>query len=241
MRALLVLICVCACAQLLHADEPEPAPAEKRQQAALEKAIARHPDSAAAQIALAEFLSDRGRTREALPHWRMAQLLDPQNAAVANSLGGIYLRMGRAQDSAEQFQRAVQNAQTNAAYHYNLANVEFMLRHELTAAWHIDNATLLERALVEFRAASHLSPNDLEYARGYAETFFGLPDPDWSEAEAAWKHVLQLSHQRDFAYLQLARVSLKLGHKKEAQAFLDQITDPRHDALKEKLRAQAKE
>ena len=45
--------------------------------------------------------------------------------------------------------------------------------------------------------------------------------------------------QRDFAYLQLARVSLKLGHKEEARLFLDQISDPRHDGLKRKLRDQA--
>ena len=79
----------------------------------------------------------------------------------------------------------------------------------------------------------------MEYARGYAETFYGVPDPDWSEAEAAWKHVLSLSPQADFANLQLARVSLKLGHKEEARRFLDQIHDTRHDGLKQKLRDQA--
>jgi len=45
--------------------------------------------------------------------------------------------------------------------------------------------------------------------------------------------------QRDFVYLQLARVSRKLGHKEEARLFLDQIRDPRHDGLKQKLRDQA--
>ena len=166
-------------------------------------------------------------------------MLEPGNAAIANSLGGAYLQVGRVAQSANQFQRAVDTASGVAAYHYNLANVEFLLRHDLTAAWQIDTAALLRRALAEYREASRLSPNDMEYARGYAETFFGMPDPNWAEAEVAWRRVLKLAPQRDFAYLQLARVSLKRGDKPAARKFLDQVRDARHDGLKEKLRSQA--
>ena len=166
-------------------------------------------------------------------------MLEPGNAAIANSLGGVYLRMGRAAESADQFQRAVDNAREVAAYHYNLGNVEFVLRHDLTAAWQINNADLLRKALAEFRSASRLSPYDMEYARGYAESFYAVPDPDWTEAAAAWKHVLELSPESDFAFLQLARVSLKLRDKVQARNFLDQIKDSRHDGLKQKLRLQA--
>jgi len=173
-------------------------------------------DSASAHLAYAEFLASNGKLRAAIVQWQTAQAIDPANAAIANSLGGAYLRMGRAAESADQFARAVGIESNNAAYHYNLANVEFMLRRDLTVAWHMEPAELLRHALAEFRDASRLSPNDLEYARAYAETFYGLPDPDWSEAEVAWKHVLELSPQRDFAYLQLARVSLKRGDKAQA-------------------------
>ena len=81
--------------------------------------------------------------------------------------------------------------------------------------------------------------HDLEYARGYAETFYGMPEPDWAEAAAAWKHVLALSPSSDFACLQLARVSLKMGDKMQARNFRDQVKDRRHDGLKQKLRTQA--
>jgi Flp pilus assembly protein TadD len=198
-----------------------------------------HPDSAEAHRVYAEFLSDNGNLRAAIVHWRTAQHLEPTNAATANSLGGAYLRMGRVAESAEQFRRASRMASGNAAYHFNLANVEFMLRHELAVAWHIETADLLRRALAEFREASRLSPNDAEYARAYAETFYAVPDADWAEAEAAWKHVLALSRQGDFVYLQLARVSLRRGDAAQARLFLDKITDLRHDTLKRKLRDQA--
>ena len=197
------------------------------------------PAAAAVHAAYAQFLSDHGQMRAAITQLRIAQMIEPENTATANALGGAYLRAGRAADSAAQFQRAVTIAGNVAAYHYNLANGEFVLRHDLTAAWQIDDAALLRRSLVEFRAASRLSPNDMEYARGYAETFYALPDPDWAEAAAAWKHVLALAPQSDFTFLQLARVSLKLGDKAQARNFLDQIKDSGSDALKRKLRTQA--
>src|SRR5207237_1073709 len=156
-----------------------------------------------------------------------------------NSLGRVYLRMGRVREAAEQFLLAVHSESNNPDYHFNLANVEFVLRGDLTAAWKIDSAELLQRALVEFREASRLAPMNLEYARAYAETFYGMPSPDWKEALVAWQHYLELSTDRNFAYLQLARVSLKRHNKAEALSFLDKISDASFSEVKEKLRKQA--
>ena len=239
MRTVLFFIVVSSLASAAPAgtrlfDSPE-----QRAQLVHEKFLQEHPSSIPAHLAYAEFLSDNGNLRAAMVHWRTAQQLEPGNAATANSLGGAYLRMGRAAEAADQFSRAIRLGGENAAYHFNLANVEFMLRHDLTAAWQIPMPDLLRHALAEFREASRLSPNDLEYARAYAETFYGVPDADWSEAAAAWKHVLSLSEQGDFAYLQLARVSLKRGDATEARRFLDKIIDTRHDALKRKLGQEA--
>ncbi|MGI8432694.1 MAG: hypothetical protein ACR2MW_10460 [Chthoniobacterales bacterium] len=239
MRLLLLFIVLGAMGSAAQADDRLLEPAELRGGAAFEKQLQQDPASAAVHFNYAGFLADHGQTRAAIAHLRIAQLLEPGNGAIANSLGGAYLRMGRAAESAGQFQRAVNCAGEVAAYHYNLGNVEFVLRHDLTAAWKIDDADLLRKALLEFRAASRLSPNDMEYARGYAETFYALPDPDWAEAAAAWKHVLALAPDSDFTFLQLARVSLKLGDKAQARSFLDQIKDSRHDGLKQKLRLQA--
>jgi tetratricopeptide (TPR) repeat protein len=212
---------------------------DQREQIGHEKFLQEHPGSAAAHSSYAEFLSERGNLRAAIAHWRTAQQLAPGNAAIANSLGGAYLRMGKAAASAAAFARAIDLERDNAAYHFNLANVEFMLRHDLATAWKMELPAVLRLALAEFREASGLAPNDVEYARAYAETFYGVPDADWSQAEAAWKHVLSLSPEADFAYLQLARVSLKRGDAEAARQFLNKVVNVRHDGLKRKLRAQA--
>ena len=202
-----------------------------------------NPQSVPAQNALAAFLWENGSAEAGIEHWRTAQRLDPENGEAANSLGGVYLRMGRVPEAAEQFLLAVRSENKNPDYHFNLGNVEFVLRHDLTAAWKIDSAELLQRALFQFREASRLAPMDLEYARAYAETFYGMPNPDWKEAQVAWQHYLELStdRNRNFAYLQLARVSVKQRKKAQALSFLDKISDfsRPYSEVKEKLRKQA--
>jgi cytochrome c-type biogenesis protein CcmH/NrfG len=198
-----------------------------------------NPQSVPAQNALAAFLWKNGKAEAAVEHWRTAQRLQPENGEAANSLGGAYLRMGRVREAAEQFLLAVRSESDNPDYHFDLGNVEFVLRGDLTAAWKIDSAELLRRALFEFREASRLAPMDLEYARAYAETFYGMPNPDWKEAQAAWQHFLELSTNRNFAYLHLARVTLRQHKKAEALSFLDKISDSSYSEVKEKLRKQA--
>lgn len=239
MRLVLLLLLCALLTTAAPANDRQLAASEQREQLRHEKFLQEHPDSAAAHISYADFLSEHNNLRAAIAHWRTAQQLDSENAAIANALGGAYLRMGNAASSAAEFARAIGLDRNNAAYHSNLANVEFMLRHDLTAAWRIEMPEVLGRALKEFREASRLSPNDMEYARAYAETFYGIPDANWAEAEAAWKHVLSLSPRSDFVYLHLARVSLKRGDAEGARQFLNKIVDVRHDGLKRKLQAQA--
>jgi tetratricopeptide (TPR) repeat protein len=198
-----------------------------------------NPQSVPAHNALAAFLWKNGDPEAAVEHWRTAQRLDPKNGEAASSLGGAYLKIGRVREAAEQFLLAVRSESNNPDYHFDLGNVEFIFRHDLTAAWKIDSAELLRRALFQFREASRLAPTDPEYARAYAETFYAMPNPDWNEAQVAWQHYLELSPNRNFAYLQLARVSLKRHKKTEALSFLNKISDPAFSGLKEKLRKQA--
>src|SRR6266513_311994 len=201
--------------------------------------VRNNPQSVPAQNALAAFLWNNGKAEAAVEHWRTAQRLDPANAETANSLGEAYLGAGRVPDAAQQFLVAIYSEAANPLYHFNLGNVEFVLRHDLAAAWKIDSADVLQRALFQFREASRLAPMNAEYARAYAETFHGMPNPDWKEAEVAWQHYLELPTNRNFAYLQLARVSLKQHKKAEAWSFLDKISDSSYSEIKEKLRKKA--
>jgi tetratricopeptide (TPR) repeat protein len=198
-----------------------------------------NPESVPAHNALAAFLWNNGDPAGAVEHWRTAQQLQPDNGEAANRLGGAYLRMGRVRQAATQFSLAVRCENGNPDYHFDLANMEFVFRHDLAAAWKVDSAELLRRALSEYREASRLAPLDRQYAGAYAETFYVMPNPDWKQAQLAWQHYLELSTNRSFAYLQLARVSLKQRNKAETLSFLDKIPEASFSVVKEKLRKQA--
>src|SRR5204863_5286379 len=79
------------------------------------------PQSVPAHNALAAFLWENGGAEAAIEHWHIAQGLEPANAETANSLGGVYLRMGRVREAAEQFLLAVHSESNNPDYHFNLA------------------------------------------------------------------------------------------------------------------------
>ncbi len=145
MRALFLIILAAGFASATgRAEDRAFDPALRRAQVAHEKILQENPGSASAHRAYAEFLSENGNLRAAIVHWCQAQKLDPGDAATANSLGGAYLRAGHAAEAAEQFARAVELSNENPAYHFNLANVEYMLRHDLKAAWNVDTPELLE-------------------------------------------------------------------------------------------------
>src|SRR6266516_3505653 len=112
-----------------------------------------HPQSVPAQNALAAFLWKNGKVEAAVEHWRTDQRLEPKNGEAANSLDGAYLRIGRVPEAAEQFLLAVRSESNNPDYHFDLGNVEFVLRRDLTAAWKIDSAELLQRALFQISSS----------------------------------------------------------------------------------------
>ncbi|MDQ3623405.1 MAG: hypothetical protein M3463_13090 [Verrucomicrobiota bacterium] len=178
-----------------------------------------------------EFLWERGKQDLALREWEAARALQPRNAAVLNHLGGSQLAQGDPQAAYRYFLEATQAEPGRALYHYNLANVVCLFRHELGTPE--DQA--LDFALAHFAEASRLAPLSPEYARAYAETFYMVSKPDWTKALGGWQKFMELTSQKEFALLNLARVHMKLGQGAQARACLAQIQNPAFDRLKTRL------
>ena len=112
----------------------------------------------------------------------------------------------------------------------------FLFRHELT-----DEARAIEKALTHFAEAARLAPLDVEYARAYAETFYGVPKADWRAAAEAWEHVREISPNPDFALVNLARVHLRMGQHGAAAGFVERIQSPEFERVKAKIKSQIAE
>jgi tetratricopeptide (TPR) repeat protein len=142
---------------------------------------------------------------------------------------------GEVKKAVEYYARAIHSVPNNADYHFNYANVVFLFRHDLHDATHPDSNGRITEALQHFAEATRLQPTNADYARAFAETFYSIPQPDWHEALKAWQHLYDLSAEKDFALLNIARVHLKLGNKPEARAALAQVQDPKFARLKGRL------
>jgi len=195
----------------------------------------KYPLDAAIKNGHAEFLWSIGEQHRAVAAWLAAEKLDPNNAAVLDHLAGSSFAAGEVKKAAGYYVRAMGSAPDNAGYHFSYANLVFLFRHELHDAAHPESNSLLEEALKHFAEAARLEPRNTEYARAFAETFYSMAKPEWPEALKAWQHLSDISPQKDFALLNLARVHMKLGNKPEARASLALIQDPKYDRLKARL------
>ncbi len=215
--------------------------ANRRLDTLFRRLVGRYPQEAAVRKAAGNHYWREGQTAGAVTEWEAVQTLDPSDAETASALGGARLREGLPRAACEQFRRAVAARPEVARYHFELGNVLYLFRHQLTGLPDLpDEPATIRKALVELRSARDHASGNIEYARGYAETFYGVPDPDWQEARDAWEHVRALSADApDFALGHLARISLKLGQPDEARKYLEMIHDPKFAALQATLRRQA--
>lgn len=195
--------------------------------------VKKHPNDAAIRNARADWLWGMNDHDGALREWLAAEKIDPKNAAVLNHLAGTYLAMGEPRESLAFFLRASEAEPGNASTHFSAANVACVFRHDVGRTE--DEAFTL--ALKHYAEAHRLAPLNAEYARGYAETFYMVGNPDWQTAVQVWRDYLNLMPEKNFALLNLARVHINLGETEKARACLAQVTGTEYDRLKNRLTA----
>ena len=193
------------------------------------------PTDVSVKNAHAAFLLAAGQHDRAEKIWREAEKLAPDDNSTQRGLGAAALAVGNVQSAAHHMAKACAGQPENANCHFELANVLFLFRHDLLDSAHPSAEMVIDRALTHYAEACRLAPTNVDFARGYAETFYSLPKPDWPAALAAWKHLLEISPQKDFALANLATVHLKLGQRSEARSYAEQIRSPEFAGRKARL------
>lgn len=199
--------------------------------------VARYPDEPGVRSAHAEFLWERDDRERAVREWEEAERLAPRDAAVLARLADAHLALGRVRQCAQYFRKACEIAPNEARLRHAAGNAIFLFRHALTDA-QTSEVQIVAEAFGHLAAAARLAPKDVEYARAYAETFYGAPSPDWQAALSAWEHYRSISPNQDFAHANLARVRLRMGQYDAVIAELDRMQEPRYESLKAKIRNQ---
>jgi tetratricopeptide (TPR) repeat protein len=209
----------------------------ERHTRALADLAARHPREPAVHLAHAEALWEREDREGAIRAWEQAEQLAPGDAALLAQLADAHLAIGHEKQCAAYFAKACAVAPDDARLRHAAGNALFLFRHALVETRRSE-AQIVAEALGHLAAAARLAPQQVEYARAYAETFYGVPEPDWAAALAAWQHYLSITPHRDFAHAHLARVRLRLRQYGAAREELQKIQGAGFEGLKATLEAQ---
>ena len=199
---------------------------------------AKYPRSAEVRDEHGSFLWWQQREGEAFAKWREAEHLDGSNANVCQHLGSALLESGQIPEGIGYLERATTLAPRDAMQHYTLGTDLYLFRHQMTSAREPETA-VVDHALAEMKRASDLEPLNASYAQGYAETFYSIPISEWPQAIKAWQHLYDISGKKDFAAINLARVSLLMQDGTAARGYLEKVTSPSFQPLKKKLLGKA--
>jgi len=169
----------------------------------LQEAIALHdvtrdPSDFAAQYNLGAMLQSRGKTREALVHYRAAVALQPADPMANNSLGGALLALGQPNDAIPPLLLALERKPNYFAANYNLGNAYASLGD-------------FDRAIDHFQEAVRLKPDD-----SMAEANLGAALAEKGQFEKSKTHLeraLKLDPRNPVAQDDLEEVQRRLAEK----------------------------
>ncbi len=195
-----------------------------------ERFLAANPFHDRAMTAYGAFLEDVGREDEALIWWGRAMQLTRRNPELLNNLANYYGHDGHPLLAIQLYEAAIRLRSDEAVYHFNLANMYCLFRHESTQLHGWDLPTIFSKSLEQFRLARECDRGNFEYAAAYAETFYGanflLHNQPWHEAMAAWEHCLAMElepEQRDFVRVHVIRISTYLKDPMKAIRCFSEI------------------
>ena len=194
---------------------------------------ARFPKNAAIRDAHGDFLWGMNDHEGSLREWLAGERIEPENPEILNHLASAYMAQGDPKAALGFHLRAAKAEPENARTHFAAANIACLFRHDLGKTE--DECYAL--AIKHFAEAHRLAPQNPEFARAYAETFYLLPRPDWPTALKVWQSYLNLSPEKNFALLNLTRVHMKLGDAESARACLAQVTGIENERQKNRLSA----
>jgi tetratricopeptide (TPR) repeat protein len=201
----------------------------RRVEAGYRKFLSEYPGHVRAMVAYGSFLRDFQRDDEALGWWNKATAVDPNCAAAFNDIAELYGSTGRAAEALRLHQKAYELAPTEPVYRFNWANTCILYRKDAQKVYGWDTDEIFRRSLEQMRKARDLAPENFEFARGYAESFFLMKNPDWQQMYAAWQYCLGQPLQAadlQLVYGHLARVSMHLKRFDEARSWLAKMDAP---------------
>lgn len=187
----------------------------------------RFPNSALVLYFYADFLRAGGENARAEELLLRAEKIDGAFPPLKFLLAETLAAQGRAEDAFPRFSDAVRLDPGDAAYHAAFGEFLTDSRERLLEKEIFRSRAELDAAVQqEFLAASAVEPENLNFLRRYAESFYDVENPDWRRALAAWERLRKKIPQEEKAAsaplisLHRARALAELGRIDEAYTLL---------------------
>ena len=214
--------------------------------------LQRHPDHARAHLAYGSFLNDMGEEELAHHYYEKGRDLDPSNPAAWNNLANWHGHNGGITNAFEFYARAIQLNPGEPIYYENLATTVYMFRRDATNYFKITEQQVFAMAMLMYRKAMDLDPENFILASDYAQSYYGFSAPKsgdaaaddkahqkyTDEALAAWQNAYRLARddiEREGVRVHFARFQINAGRLAEARKNLDSVTNAMFDSTKKAL------
>lgn len=197
------------------------------------------PDHLYGHILYGKFLRDVGEFDQANIIFLRANQIDPNVAVVKQQIGNHFAETGQYVVALPYFLAAAELEPNAPVYHYQLGELIDRYRDFLIDDGAYQRDALDQQMLAAFRRAAELDGGNLNFHFRYAEAYFDVQTPQWSDALAAWQEIaaMELSErERDVARLQTARVLIELNRSDEALPLIDAVTNPTLLPARDELR-----
>ncbi len=198
----------------------------------------RHPGHAAAKAQEQNFRADLIEDLEAIRRWEEGREEDPTSPAPWNELAHHLSHNGRTTEAFACFEKSLSLAPREAVFFFDFATTLLLYRTDGARHYKLTEQAVFEKVLTLYRRGMKLEPASYARAASYAETFYLITPARREEGLAAWHHAHSLATadtERDDARVHLARYALLNRHPNLVRCYLDQVSDPRLDPVKEAL------
>ena len=184
-----------------------------------------------ALILYGKFLRKMDQSRQATGLFLEAEKIDPRLAVIKQHIGNYLVEEGRLADALPYLLKATQLEPKQPIYHHQLGTFLFLFGEDLVTLGIASFETNSKSMHQAFRAASKLAPNNFEYKLRFAQSFFDVPNPNWSEALQTWQKLRAQARERPLQereYLAIgeAKTLSELRREEEAKVILKTITSP---------------
>lgn len=201
--------------------------------------IADNPDQIEVRLLYAKMLDAFGDRTGASSQCGEVLNRDPTVAVAHQMLGTFFAEEGDYFRALSFYLNAIQAAPGEATYYFGLGDLLYTFRPGFIKDGVFTSDDLDAKVVEAFRQAAEFAPDELRYQFRYGESFYDLPDPDWTLPLAIWERLsarADLSDlQREAIWLHQARCLGELARYEEARASAAKITEtglfPSRDAL----------